>query len=556
MAQLIPAIDVEMITHGPEKAVAKALLAGLDDEWLIYYSYSWVQAGPKRLQEGEADFVLLHPRWGLLVVEVKGGRVEFDPADQLWRQNSRVMKESPFVQAQRNLYAILDRIHNTRPLSAPPGKRLRCPYGYAVALPDSRASGTAPPGGHDSILLDADSLARAGEILHHALRKWGGEQTPAPMPAEYYQAVRAGVLSTFRLAPSLAAELRGEGEALIRLTTQQAEALEGLYENQRVLIEGVAGSGKTLLALERARAYSREGKHVLVVCYNKNLAEHLNRLAKDERITIRHFHGLAADVCLKAFHRFEVPKGAGQKFWVEQVPQMMQDALDELPKFRFDAIIIDEGQDFYEDWFIVLEDFHRNPLGPLYIFYDRAQNVYGASLRFPDHQTRYKLGKNCRNTKRIAAACSRTIGVDIPVATFSPDGKPPGVFAYKDDEELRSAVTNLLSKLVREEKISLSSIAILSHRKPENSAFGAKKIGRYDQTTDVATWQADKAVWFSTIKAFKGLEADILLLVELPEIGSEYFDKSDLYVAASRAKHRLLVFCNTPSVKQLLVETT
>jgi superfamily I DNA/RNA helicase len=288
------------------------------------------------------------------------------------------------------------------------------------------------------------------------------------------------------------------------------------------------------------------------VCFNRKLAEHLQRRTLHEKITIRHFHGLVSEVCLKAFHQFEVPPNAGPEFWVEEVAQMLQDALEELPDYRFDAIIVDEGQDFHTDWFIVLEDAHRRSPGPIYVFFDRAQNLYSKDLRFPDTETKYRLGKNCRNTKKIAGACEKTIGETIKVAAFSPEGEPPEIVSYRDDQELSSLVVRELDRCLKQEKLSPSRVAVLTHVKPERSALGTGKIGNHTTTDDLDIWQSGKAVWFSTIKAFKGLEADVLLLVGVPEIDTRHFTKSDLYVASSRARLRLLVYSNAQEVRDLL----
>ena len=253
---------------------------------------------------------------------------------------------------------------------------------------------------------------------------------------------------------------------------------------------------------------------------------------------------------MTAFHQFDVPTDAGPDFWTVEVAQMLQDALDELPDYRFDAVVVDEGQDFHTDWFIVLEDCHRSQPGPLYVFFDRAQNLYSKNLQFPDSQTKYKLKRNCRNTKRIAEACEHTIGETIRVAAFSPEGEAVEFFQAKDGNGLREAVVSALDLWVKQEKIALSRIAILTHHKPERTMLGQGKVGNHSVTADLATWRADKAVWVSTIKAFKGMEADVLFLVDLPEVETEHFGRSDLYVAASRARLRLLVFSGAKSVRE------
>jgi hypothetical protein len=552
MASLIPAQPLSGIPNSAEKDVAKALVKTLDKDWLIYHSYPWMNFNKKgALRLGEIDFVLYHPKWGLLVLEVKGGKLRFDSATQTWFQSERPMEEAPLEQARRNMYKLIERIRNNTTLGRL-DPQLPCPYGYAAIFPHCRISGNPPPGSHKSVLLDSSSLPELGKHVLKALRDYDGRVVPRPVTPAHHSEIRKGLLSNFRVVPSLASALDNETETLARLTDEQAEALEGLYENNHVLVEGVAGSGKTLLAANRARAYAEEGKDVLLVCFNRTLAEHLRRVVNDSRITIHHFHGLAREVCIKARHGFEVPADAGKDFWFTEVAEMLQYALEEVPKYRFDAIIVDEGQDFHTDWYIVLEDCYKQPGGPLYVFFDGAQNLYGQKPSFAGAFTKYNLKRNCRNTQKIAGACGGVLGEKIPVASFSPEGEPPRFFSYASDTELCNLVKAELDRCLREEKLGPDRVALLSHHKPSRTPLGTGKIGRYATTTDLETWQSGQAIWFSTIKAFKGLEADILFVVGIPEVDSTYFTRNDLYVAASRARLRLMVFSEAKSVVSLL----
>lgn len=120
MARLIPRVDVNSIVNGGERIVATELVRQLPESCLAYHSYPWLHltrsdySRKQFLQPGETDFIVLHPDHGLLVLEVKGGTIEYDPANHLFfrvhDRGGREQIQNPFDQAARNLYAIRDMI--------------------------------------------------------------------------------------------------------------------------------------------------------------------------------------------------------------------------------------------------------------------------------------------------------------------------------------------------------------------------------------------------------------------------------------------------------------
>lgn len=558
-ARLLPHIAVNEIAHGSERAVARALLASLGDGWTVFHSYSWLR--PTRshkstpLREGEADFVLIHPQHGLLIVEVKGGDVQYLPEEGLWKQNGSLLRD-PFNQARRNMHALVGQVRERATFITAAGPdELPCSVGYAVVFPDCIHDGTLPQGAHPAILADASDLPTLGARMVEALKSWSGGKS-APLPAKDVHELHRALQGTFRLAPSLSYRLAQEEERLVQLTEQQAEALTGLYSNRRVLVEGVAGSGKTILAVRRALAFAEEGQSALLVCFNRHLAEHLNRLVQHENLTIRHFHGLCYDLCMAAHGEFKVPSpDAGRetaaRFWIEEAPQQMFLAVDDLPDRQFDAIVVDEAQDFHNSWWDPVEALLREPLGPLYIFFDRAQNLYRGELQFPQTQARFDLRLNCRNTRKIATACGNVLGTEVKVSAFSPEGARPNLHRLSGEKAIREGCAAILVNLVDNEKVDPSRVAILSPLARLNSSLKAG-LAKPRLTEKHEEWQAGKGVLFSTIRSFKGLESDVLLLIDLTGFKEGRFDRSDLYVAASRARHRLVVMTDSDEIIQAL----
>jgi thymidine kinase len=554
MAHLLPRVSLDSIDQASERDVARALVEQLNDEWMVYHSYPWLQNLARRrgaLGEGEADFVILHPKFGLLVLEVKGGTLEFDSNTATWTQTGRTMKESPFQQARRNLHALL---RQTGMDNLTPGSRtLPCPYGYAVAFPHCRCENRPPPGADPRVIIDADEMPRLGEKVQGALRAWAGENRISQMDPALSKKIKQAILSNFQLLPSLSRTLETEGEVLVKLTAEQTRVVESVAGNNRVGIEGVAGSGKTLLALHQARRWAEEGKRTLMLCYNRYLAEELQNRVKEGNLTIRHFHGWAIEVCKRTRTAYSLPTEPEQKqvFWNKELPELAAEALLEHSEEQFEAVIIDEAQDFRKAFWQTVDMMLDESDGPLFYFYDRSQALFQEEPDYPE-AFRLTLSTNCRNTQAIAAACANVIQHKIDCHWAAPPGVVPSIELVKKTEEHQHKVESLLDGFLKQEKLSPSQIAIL--RPFKESPIPADHVGRHKLTGDLQQWHKGQAVWSSTIRAFKGLEADVLILIDVPNVGERHFDKSDLYVACSRACHRLHILTSSSSLKAHLTE--
>jgi len=181
---------------------------------------------------------------------------------------------------------------------------------------------------------------------------------------------------------------------------------------------------------------------------------------------------------------------------------------------------------------------------PFYVFYDPAQNLYVENLELPGLGEPYLLNKNCRNTRSIAGKCSSLRKVDIETHWAAPEGRPVTVRHCADRESQRKVAARIL-KDYRKGGLLPNQIAILSPYRHDNehySFFGLDTLDQFTLIDTAAKWQAGKGVLYSTIKGFKGLEADAVILVDVPDPATDsYFTNNDLYVGASRAKHFLSI---------------
>ena len=224
-----------------------------------------------------------------------------------------------------------------------------------------------------------------------------------------------------------------------------------------MLVQGTAGSGKTMLAVDRARRFAKQGKKTLFLCYNRGLAEWLAGLVPDQLrpfLAVRHFHKLCSEFCWQAGIPFKADVEDERDFWREKAADLLDRAVDRIGT-RYEAVVVDEGQDFYPDWWMPIELLNsRAEAGPLYIFYDPAQNLYvDQPLVFPDCPVRYSLPTNCRNTREIARACGTVIGIEIPVRQDAPEGIKPRVLVSATPEGRRTLADQQILEWVGKGKL-------------------------------------------------------------------------------------------------------
>jgi hypothetical protein len=559
MAQFLPLIDPVTLEHGSEADIARAMHAGLPGSFLVMHSLPWVYPARDDIQEpareGEADFLVLHRQWGVLILEVKGGEITLK--NRTWYRHTKSgLKEikDPVHQARRNLWALKRRIE----LVCGKQTASRTHFSAAIAFPHCLFKNTPPADLPVEAIITMDDLPLIEAAICRAFRAGGGGKTE--MSVEEFEAVRRALAPEFRIYEPLRLQVDATTEVLARLTRQQLQVLRGFDVNDRAIIEGVAGSGKTLLAIQRARSFAAKHRSVLLTCYNAELARWLREelaaelVDNDGKLTVWHFHRLAFDLCKKAGIDFAPPAQDQVRWWDEIAPDLLaQAAIDLYPdEPAFDAMVVDEAQDFSLGWWDALA-YLTTEQAPLWAFLDRAQSLRGAPIDPPINGAfRLALDVNCRNTRRIVACANAATRNEAEPFELAPLGRPPKIIVPSSPATISGLVQQEVRTLLSEQRLEPRQIAIIgSASRARGPLATVSAIGGIPIVESAAAWREGNGLLCTTARSFKGLEADVVILCDFAGL-NPLFTTSDLYVAMTRARSHLIILVHDRSAEAIL----
>ncbi|MBX7452207.1 NERD domain-containing protein [Mycolicibacterium sp. 3033] len=526
--------ETPRLANGAERKVWQALIDQLEPGDLVIPG----KRVTDHLKDHEVDFLVAIEGAGIVCVEVKGGEVWHDGETWRQRRGGHDHKINPVRQAREACYALRDFIEKD-----PLWTQDRLRWDHVVVLPNTDLpEGFALPDCPRWKVIDRTDLPDIGAKLRHILVS---QELDRPLLTRDGIAELADALSGRGLPQrSVVARALENEDAADILTEHQSVILDAIKLLNRVEIRGGAGSGKTFLAMEQARRLTRNGQRVALVCYSHGLASYLERITgawnrRQQPAYVGEFHDLGK--------KWGAPEGPDEslrteetvQFWEHDLPRQMAELAAQLERgHRFDAIVVDEAQDFADAWWDpLLAALKDDETGGIYVFTDEGQRVFDRHGSPPVPLVPLILDHNLRNTRQIANAFQplvdhpmRFLGGEGPAVKYVPCSRDDAM-DVGDDE-----VDALLDEGWRPEDVALLTTGSRHPEQRERQAAGSAAY--WD-----SFWDADQ-VFYGHVLGFKGLERRAVVLVVNEESAFER-SRERLYVGLSRARDQLVV-CGDP----------
>lgn len=569
MAKIIPDYGsriAQEIKSGAERRVYEALKAGLPDDYTVMHSVAWVARQPgEHAQDGEADFMLVHPRDGILILEVKGGGVSLNGYTGQWesrdgRGQHHAIK-NPFGQAKNAKHQILSMLRQDRDWSRlVPGPIC---IGHAVWLPDiGSAEKLVGPDRPRELILTSPDLSNVRQAIQSAWQFAGANSPSRVEPGRNAVTLVEKLFArSFTVLPTAAARIAEEEHKRIELTAIQFRVLKMLGSRRRVGIAGGAGTGKTLIALEKAQDLARRGFKTLLLAYNRPLGDHLASVVDPALpITAASFHAFAESWFRKKGEDYVTRAKRdypGANHWNVIVPAALHYLADENEEVRYDAILVDEAQDFADEFWLPRESMMADlEKTPLYLFYDANQRIYRRSEKFPiQPDEEFTLTENCRNTAAIHATVRPLFsGGELNAPAI--DGVPVSWHPAETLPEQTKFIRSMVQKMVGDGGLAVSELIILI-ADPSLVASYVKGLVHAGPLPGGLKFEEDTSdargrIRVSTSARFKGLEAAVVIVCGVDTLDPENDEgRMALYVAFSRPKSELHIVGTTAALNRL-----
>lgn len=488
-------------------------------------------------KDHELDVVVAIPGAGIIVVEVKGSSVWHD--GEGWRQwrGGRDVRIRPVDQARGGKFSLREYVERDPRWKA--ANRTRIRWAHAVVLPHTRLPEAfdAPDAPRWSVVDEAQLDDLAACLRAIPAKQESGHRVPDEDDLALVAEILRGRGLPQRDVVAAAAE---RTTAADRMTQEQAVILGAIRLLNRVEVRGGAGSGKTWLAVEQARRLQQAGQRVALLCYSRGLAAYLSR-------HVANFPRRQQPAYVGTFHDLGLRWGAepgsddDSDYYETRLPARMTELARGLPQgHRFDAVVVDEAQDFADAWwYALLASLKDEETGGLFVFSDEGQRVFARFGAPPVPLVPLILDHNLRNTRQIADAFHPL--APLKMRLFGGEGPDVRVVTCEHGQAIQAAddeVDALLEQGWRPQDIALLTTG---SRHPEQ----AQRQSRGQDAYWESFWDIDQ-VFYGHVLGFKGLERPAVVLAVNEEAPRER-SRERLYVGLSRACDQLVV-CGDPKL--------
>lgn len=498
----------------------------LPDDYYVFHSFRISTVQDNTFHESETDFVIFHKKHGVICLEAKAGHIKYKDGYWYYASGIPMHNDGPFNQASSNKWKLIKYIKNSKACALVD----KCKFLHAVWFPsvsdNELRSMTLPPEADKALVLTKEALADPEKFLTRIYSIELPNRIETNLTeAEAQKLIREIFCPQFNVFPS--ASLDSDLKKLVfhRLLREQAGILNFLEDQRSASINGAAGTGKTMIAIEKAQRNAAENQSTLFLCYNSQLKKFLSENYSNPKIHYYTIAGLACKLCNTTFPDYKRMKNVLEDMYFSGT-------------FPYDHVVVDEGQDFGSEILeqtdilqlihdLIIDNEEKN--GTFYVFYDRLQLIQADKIPqfIEDSDCKLTLYRNCRNTENIAVTSLRPISERKPKLLENAVKGTPAKIHFCDTEakameELDMTIDNILAE-------GFKDFVILTCKTEDSSLLKSGiKDGRYRNKYR-----------FTTCRKFKGLEADAIILID---VDGESFNPDNVliyYVGTSRARLRL-----------------
>lgn len=498
----------------------------LPDDYYVFHSFRISTVQDNTFHESETDFVIFHKKHGVICLEAKAGHIKYKDGYWYYASGIPMHNDGPFNQASSNKWKLIKYIKNSKACALVD----KCKFLHAVWFPsvsdNELRSMTLPPEADKALVLTKEALADPEKFLTRIYSIELPNRIETNLTeAEAQKLIREIFCPQFNVFPS--ASLDSDLKKLVfhRLLREQAGILNFLEDQRSASINGAAGTGKTMIAIEKAQRNAAENQSTLFLCYNSQLKKFLSENYSNPKIHYYTIAGLACKLCNTTFPDYKRMKNVLEDMYFSGT-------------FPYDHVVVDEGQDFGSEILeqtdilqlihdLIIDNEEKN--GTFYVFYDRLQLIQADKIPqfIEDSDCKLTLYRNCRNTENIAVTSLRPISERKPKLLENAVKGTPAKIHFCDTEakameELDMTIDNILAE-------GFKDVVILTCKTEDSSLLKSGiKDGRYRNKYR-----------FTTCRKFKGLEADAIILID---VDGESFNPDNVliyYVGTARARLRL-----------------
>ena len=540
MAIMYPT-DIENYTYTPsEKEIYTQLKNQLPDKYHVFYSVRWFEVEDGLRVDSESDFIIFDPAFGFIALEVKGGKSIHKDGPQ-WslvetvsgETSTRLLKCSPYEQAEKSMRHFYKYFHEEFHQS------FNGTYGFAVAFPWYSADNIISSSSPRELTIDMSDMVNLQKKVNSIFHYWKNKRNlHIPFSPEQRKRFISLVNKRISLSAAAGALIPIHEKEFAKINAIQDSILSAVHNYRELRFVGGAGTGKTFIASKKAIAETMLGKKVLFTCCSQQLVDYVkNTLFKEHpEIICKTFTDLMQEILGENYATVEA---SGNGFY---------DAVEGITtRTRYDAIVIDEGQDYDVDMGLTMRALLVPNFTTFYVFFDENQNVFAKdfSNSFAIEAPPIILRYNIRNTGRIYDNATAKTGLGLETVANNLLGVEPEYREYKNAQQCLTALTNIVNRLTVNEQVPSKSIVVLSNKSFEKSVLSTESgIGRLgiDKSEKFDIIDAD-TIRFFTVPSFKGMEADIIIFLNHVK-KHEALSKEEIcaqYVALTRARYYLYV---------------